>query len=173
MSDFDIQHQVLRPKLIVCNGCTYRVLGDSALVDQVQDTDEHWDQQFSAVDFCEASNIMKDGEMYHLELKNIPTGLLAKILTEKLRKELEADSGVTIEIPPKGSKLSSKLVSPSEQGLAKAHDFIITLVESNRPKMTPNHFLSIPISTAEILQNYQDFAKKLQCDKEIKVNDHF
>lgn len=92
---------------------------------------------------------------------HVPRAFYAFIIGSKgaTRKRLEAETKSTINIPKVGQDGDITIVGRSRRSIISARNRIDLLVESSRKKVQFTHFLSVPLTDTNIINEFREFQK--------------
>jgi len=158
---------VLRPEIDVVGGRRYRKVQikykgsmNISTSNQSRYTEEDDYAYFDEAESClsEFDGIVKSDSGYKLTLENIPSFYYKFIIgkSNETRKKLENETKARIEIPRDTN--GKIIISARERShILSAKTRIEVLVESSRQKTPATYFLSIPLISEEITQQFEQF----------------
>ncbi|OWF52184.1 activating signal cointegrator 1 complex subunit 1-like [Mizuhopecten yessoensis] len=164
---------VLRPQIIHIGDRCYRK-NPSLHRDVEADEEEDYNEPSEPVDcgwndeICDFRTPIEETDSgFQLSL-DIPSALFKHIIGRKgeTRRRIENETRTQIRIPKSGQEGPIAIVGVDRKGIVSAKTRIDVIVSTARQKEQFTHFLSIPVTSAKIIENFLEFKDDVlrECD---------
>ncbi|GAB6028446.1 activating signal cointegrator 1 complex subunit [Chamberlinius hualienensis] len=126
-------------------------------------------------DLCEMdeSFVTKTGDCFTATIE-IPSALCGLVIGKGgvNKKRLESDTRTKITFPGRDAEGLTKIVGQTKSKVLSARFRIEILAKKAREKQRPTHFISIPLTSAEIKENFEKFKSEIleTCDQASRIS---
>ncbi|KAK3576538.1 hypothetical protein CHS0354_018044 [Potamilus streckersoni] len=164
---------VLRPPIIRIGDRCYRknpiLQRDVNMAEEEEYTEFLQEEAAWNDEICDIKmNIEETDNGYKLTLSEVPSTFFKFIIGKKgeTKKKIETETRTRIQIPPMGKEGDIVITGHDRKGVLSAKTRIDLLTNSARQKEQFTHFLSIPVTSANIKVAMEDFKMDVlvQCD---------
>lgn len=161
---------ILRPELMWIEGRCYRINDSTAENTLSLQEHEVYEQEMYDIDDTEDGDtgdedyeIESFGDSRHRTSLHVPQHYMGYLIGKKgaTRSRIERDTRTEIKIPRQGQSGDVLIVGSSIGNVKAARRRINMIVMSSRMKQRPTHFLSIPMNSPEIIENYNKFKDEI------------
>jgi len=160
---------ILRPEILTIEGRQYRKQpyifkglsnsrNTSVDAPYIEDEDEAY---YNEVGSCtkELEGVEQTSTGYKLTVEDVPSFYFKFICGAggKVKKDIELQTKTSIQLPKQGEEGCITITGKDRSTVLSAKTRLEVIVESSRHKQPATHFLSIPLMTADIEKEFDDF----------------